>query len=228
MKKFIYPPLLSIFVAVSWLLTPSSLAYDHYYPTHIDQLHPQHPDYYNGNQRLKLKKRADIERASSSNLHYDQYARDYYRCDWNYNKNLGTWVCDKDYGRFTPPAENHAQPTIACPYGTTFHSSRHECIPVLLPANAHLNPQGDQWQCNAGYIINSARTGCDRKEVYYADNSVATNPSHQYVQTQYVTIYDDQEREIAPQKLPGTGLGFGWLIISSFGGMATFVLKKIK
>jgi len=211
MKKILYPILLGIIIAGSWLLAPVSFAYYDNYPSYNAQFHPQHPDYYNGNQRLKLKKRADIERASASNLHYDQYSRDYYRCDWQYNKNLGTWVCEKSYA-------SRPQPIQACPFGYTFHLVRQQCVPVRMPANAHLNAQGNGWQCNAGYKMNYARTGCER--IYAYVPKYTQEPPTQVIIERYVHIYNE------PESLPATGPGIGWaLLISTLGALMYFTLK---
>jgi hypothetical protein len=129
MKKLIATIVLSI------LLTPAAFAhhqYDRYYdddynhghyynyPQANTQFHPQDPDYYSGNKRLELKERADIERASESNWHFDQYSREYYRCNWIYNKNLGTWVCEKDYGK--------SQPVAVCPLGYKLSAQKTYCL----------------------------------------------------------------------------------------------------
>lgn len=92
------------------------------FPTGNSQFHPQDPDYYDGNLRYTLKTRSKIEYSSSSNIHYDEYKRDYYRCDWVYNKNLGSWACDKDYGR------TKAQPVQICPVGYTFSTTYQTCL----------------------------------------------------------------------------------------------------
>lgn len=114
MKKTLLLTLL--FLAFSLVTAPVSQAYyadnSYYqYPPANTQFHPKHPDYYDGNLRYTLKARADIERASSPNVHYDKYQGDYYTCNWNYNTNLGTWVCDKSY------PSRIAQPIQVCPVG---------------------------------------------------------------------------------------------------------------
>ena len=181
------------------LIAPASYANYYNYPPSNSQFHPRDPDYYDGNQRLKLKERADIERASASNLHYDQYSRDYYRCNWKYNKNLGTWVCEKDYGR-----------SQACPFGYTRHSIQNHCIPIRPPANAHLNSRGNGWVCDTGYHLNYPRTGCDRDRVQY----VYQPEPVQVVTTQYVYVYEDEE-PARPTHLPQTGAGVGLILLGS-------------
>ncbi len=121
------------------MLAPATYAYQYHYdncyncdydkyenfPRGNTQFHPRDPDYYDGNLRYTLKTRADIERASSPNLHYDKYSRDYYRCNWIYNKNLGTWVCDKYCDRPKP----RAQAITVCPVGYVFSQTYKTCLP---------------------------------------------------------------------------------------------------
>lgn len=199
MKKILAIIMFSLIGATSFLMAPvTNATYDNFPPGN-EQFHPRHPDYYDGNLRSKLKKRADIERASKSNLHYDEYARDYYRCDWIYNKNLGTWVCDKSYG------SSSARPVAVCPFGYTKHPIQQTCVAIRTPANAHLNSQGTGWQCDAGYRLNYPRTGCDRNIVQYANNS-----GSEYEITQYVHYYGDEEA-----RLPQTGPGLTLALLAS-------------
>jgi len=184
------------------LLAPASYANYQNFPPNNSQFHPQNPDYYDGNLRLKLKERADIERANDSNLHYDQYSRDYYRCDWKYNKNLGTWVCEKDYGR--------AQ---TCPFGYTKHPIQNNCVPIRMPANAHLNAGGNGWVCDTGYRLNYPRTGCDRNQVQQYTYQPQLNQPTQVVTTRYVYVYGDGDDE--PDYLPQTGPGVGLVLLIS-------------
>ena len=195
MKKILAIIMFCLLGATSFLMVPvTNATYDNF-PAGNEQFHPRHPDYYDGNQRLKLKERADIERASKSNLHYDEYARDYYRCNWIYNKNLGTWVCDKGYGA-------SAQSVTVCPFGYTKHPIQQTCVAIRMPANAHLNRQGTGWECDAGYRLNYPRTGCDRNIVQYT-----TQPEPQYEITRYVYYYGDE--------LPQTGPGLTLALLAS-------------
>ena len=212
MKKLVLSIILAFILAGSFVLAPTSHADYRNFPPHNSQFHPRDPDYYDGNLRLKLKERADIERASASNLHYDQYSRDYYRCDWTYNKNLGTWVCEKSYGG------SYAQSIQACPFGYTFNTVQQRCTVVRLAANSHLNARGDGWVCDAGFHMNYPRTGCDRNYVSYATK---TEPAYEI--TKYVYYYDE---EPGPIHLPSTGAGVGlMMLISAFGG---YLFKRRK
>ena len=197
MKKLIISIILSFVLVGSFVLAPASYADYRNFPPHNSQFHPQHPDYYDGNLRLKLKERADIERASASNLHYDQYSRDYYRCNWKYNKNLGTWVCEKSYGG------SYAQSIQACPFGYTFNTVQQRCTVVRLAANSHLSARGDGWVCNSGYHMNYAGTGCERNQIQY---TYYPDEPEQIVTTKYVYVYVDEEPDYLPQTGPGVGL----------------------
>lgn len=211
MKMLFAPIILGFIIAASWVLTPETNAYYDNYPDYNAEFHPRHPNYYDGNQRLKLKKRADIERATKPNLHYDKNSRDYYRCNWLYNKNLGTWVCEK----------NTPQPVQVCPFGYTRHPIQQTCTPIRLAANSHLNKRGDGWECNTGYHMNYAGTGCIRnKPVYtYASN----NEAPQTEITRYVYVYEGLT------SLPSTGAGVSWMIIGSvLGGASYTTSQKIK
>ena len=198
------------------MFAPASHAYyqpfHHYDNPYGSQFNPQHPDYYDGNLRYKLKHRADIERASGSNIHYDQYKRDYYRCDWKYNKNLRTWVCEKDYGR-----------SQTCPFGYTKHPIQNNCVPIRMPANAHLNAQGNGWVCDSGYHINYARTGCERDRGYYTYYPEPISQPTEVITTKYVYVYDNE----VPPSLPSTGSGIGLILL---GGtvLAHRVLRRKK
>lgn len=123
MKKLFVLIVFGIIVASS--LAMPSMTYAHHlgYPSYNEQFHPRDEHYYDGSQRLALKERADIERASASNVHADPYSNDYYECNWQYNKNLGTWVCEKDYLNKSQP-----QKVMVCPYGYSFNSSRTSCL----------------------------------------------------------------------------------------------------
>jgi len=212
MKKFIAIIMFSLIGATSFLMAPvTNATYDNFPPGN-EQFHPKHPDYYDGNLRLQLKKRADIERASASNLHYDESTRDYYRCDWIYNKNLGTWVCDKSYGN---SYASSARPVTVCPFGYTKHPVQQTCVAIRPPANASLNSQGNNWQCNSGYHLNSAGTGCDRNDITY--HYYAEEP--QYEVTKYVYYYGDN--------LPQTGSGIGLLLMASGLG-ASWLYRRRK
>ena len=140
MKKLFALIIFSLIISTSMLLAPATHAnnnhnsyYDRYenFPSGNSQFHPRDPDYYDGNLRYTLKTRADIERASSSTLHYDEYSRDYYRCNWIYNKNLGSWVCEKDYG--TTKSQPKAQAVTVCPVGYAFSQTYQTCLSESQP-----------------------------------------------------------------------------------------------
>ncbi len=187
MKKLV--PLFIIGLIATSSLLLASAANANYYntPQANTKFHPQSQEYYNGNHRLKLKKRADIERASAPNVHYDKYNRDLYRCNWIYNKNLGTWVCEKDLLR------HKAQEVKVCPYGYKYNTAYDRCDKVYIPAPTQAVPQPT-----------SSNT---------ANNQVvAVNQPQDVEVTQYVYIYDEEHTVASntypkPTSLPSTGSG---------------------
>ena len=217
--------IISLAIALSLSVTHVSAFYDNY-PTENVQFNPQNPNYYDGNLRLQLKERADIERAKKPNVHYDKYQGDYYTCSWKYNTNLGTWVCNKD-------AIDYPESVHACPYGYILDPSG-DCAHVNIPPNAHLNARGDGWECYAGYRY--VGSGCVLNQSKQSAYQVSPNPVTKYVTyTGYVYYYasnSDNPTKItevtykAPSKLPSTGAGIEWTLISGFIGTAGYLLKR--
>lgn len=225
MRKLILSAIIVLIAIISWLVAPAVMAdYDRYQYhnqghnyTHDSgygsQFHPTHPDYYDGNLRLQLKTTSAIEQAAAPRVHYDKYAQDYYRCNWKYNTNLRSWVCEK----------NVAQPVLVCPFGYTQHPIQKHCTRIYPPAHASLNKKGDNWQCNTGYHLNSAGTGCDRDQIRYA---VYNQPQPIIVQpVRYVA--SEPEVIIKTVYLPPTGAGISFLLLSSLAG-AYGVLRLLK
>lgn len=168
MKKLITALIIALVASVALIASPAAHAYyTDSYPHPNEQFHPQHPDYYDGNLRLTLKTRADIERATKPNVHYDEYTEDYYSCDWQYNQNMGTWVCNKKY----PSYSSTSQTVSICPFGYTLHPIQQTCTLIGIPANGRLTSSGDAWECNAGYHMNYAKTGCEMDKTVYAQTS---------------------------------------------------------
>ncbi|MCK5616459.1 hypothetical protein KAR91_82110 [Candidatus Pacearchaeota archaeon] len=123
MKKLFTALIVTIILSVGITYSPVANAHHNYSNNYKDSpFHPENPDYYNGNLRLKLKNRADIERASRPNLHYDRYTQETYGCNWKYNKGLETWVCNKDY------VAQEARPVKVCPVGYTLNSAETACL----------------------------------------------------------------------------------------------------
>jgi len=220
MKKSLSTIILGIAAVSSFLLAPMAYAFYDNYPTENIQFHPQNKDYYDGNLRLKLKERADIERASAPNVHYSKTDGDYYTCSWKYNPNLGTWVCNKTSTRVSV---NTAQSVDVCPFGFILNPSK-QCAPVNVPYNAHLNSRGDGWQCNAGY--KNVGSGCIL--------NLASNSSTRYVAvidepeqiqvTKYVYVYGDSDKR--PTSLPSSGAGVVWTLISGAIGTLGYIAKR--
>ncbi len=210
MKKIIFI-LIGLITIASIALVPMAYAdinADYtYYPYANQQFSPTHPDYYDGNLRLQLKKKADIERATKSNMHYDQYSGDYYTCNWQYNDNLGTWVCNKKY------AGSSVQKIQICPFGSVFNYTKRACELVKIPAYAHLNSRGDGWQCNAGYNVNYLKTGCVRYGPSPAANTVIV------ASTPTTTL---------PTSLPSTGPGLAIFLLTSVSGMGGYIFIRRK
>jgi hypothetical protein len=240
MKKSILA-IITVLVALgSFMLAPASYAFYEYYPKNNTQFDPKSTDYYDGNLRLQLKTRADIERASAPNRHYDKYTGEYYWCDWKYNTNLGTWVCNKSAEKYSPDSEiqtNTPQTYIqapapvtqiqACPYGYVYKTATQGCAPITVPKNAVLSAGGNGWDCKIGYQINSARTACELSTSSYVASS-----GTQYEVTRYAYYYNnDSTTEVAtvtkPVKLPSTGSGLGWTLISGLIGTLAYAGRKI-
>lgn len=157
MKKLIL-----IFLIISLILLPSlAFAYNHYDYYGASQYENSYiQQYSNGNERLRLKTLADIQRSTKPSPQYDYFTDDYYICDWEYNKYLDTWLCKKDYGQ----AQDYLYPfreDRVCPYGYTLDYGQNNCVQIAVPLNAHLNSSGDGWECNAGYHLGYIQNRCD-------------------------------------------------------------------
>ena len=230
MRKLYLFIIVSLAIALGISASPAKAFYDNY-PQENAQFHPQNPDYYDGNKRLELKKRADIERASAPNVHYDKYEGDYYTCSWKRNPNLGTWVCDKSYSKT-------AEEINVCPYGSILSPSG-TCSKINIPANAHLNAAGNGWECYAGYkyvgsgcVLNQPSASVYKNTV--AVNSVSSVNKGSY--TAYVYYYGDDNSANPtkitqvginrPVSLPSTGSGIEWMLISGAVGTLGYVLKR--
>ena len=262
MKKLLLTLIIALIASVALVASPATYAYYSHnsytdsYPNPNQQFHPKNPDYYNGNQRLTLKTRADIERATKPNVHYDEYSDDYYSCDWQYNKNLGTWVCNKRY----PSYSATSQAIRICPFGYTRHPIQQTCELIGIPVNGRLTASGDAWQCNAGYHMNYAQTGCDRDQTVYAKTSSgayapvglassatassyasATSNTANYISqpesiqiTKYVYVYDENSGSTPssvlttyyPSALPSTGMGLEWVLFA--GSLGTYRVFRRK
>jgi hypothetical protein len=125
----------------------------------------------NGNERLYLKNLADIERASEPTIHYDNQVKAHYMCDWQYNKVLDRWVCEKDYMKayeYTHPA-----PTQACSFGYKLNYGKTGCVKIAVPANAHYNSYGNGWECNPGFHTSYTGTSCLSDKYVYTSCSGA-------------------------------------------------------
>lgn len=223
MKKLLIALIIGLSLVTSALVAPKANANYYNYPASNTQFHPMDPNYYNGNKRLELKERADIERAAADNVHYDKYDQDYYRCNWIYNKNLETWVCEE------APSTYKSQPVTVCPYGYRLDTGFDRCEKVGLPSNSHLNAQGNGSECNAGFVWNGS--SC----IYAGAQTISNPPVQQTVVsqpqpvavTQYITFYDDTEVQISPavtgvpkpNRLPSTGspLALSALIAGAVG-----------
>ncbi len=256
MKKFI--PLFIIgLIITSSLLFANNVSADYYNtPPSNAVFHPENPDYYDGNKRLTLKKRADIEMASAPNLHYDKYSNDYYWCNWIYNKNLDTWVCEKSAEKPTLDpviqsksytSKNSAQAVSACPLGYQYSSVGGGCARVPLPTNSHVSSNGTGWECNAGYRLDDYHTGCVKgyssssaSYIYNtasASETVENNVEHttEYVDgvavTKYIYYYDEDDNNSVlttqkPTTLPSTGPAMGLMLIGSLVGGIGVICRK--
>lgn len=122
MKKLLAVTIVTILLSAGVGYVPIVNAYYNNQNYKDSPFYPENPDYYNGNLRLQLKNRADIERASRPNLHYDRYTQETYGCNWKYNTGLGTWVCNKEY------SDQKAQPVKVCPVGYTLNSAETACF----------------------------------------------------------------------------------------------------
>ncbi len=192
-----------------------------YYNKPNEPFHPRNNDYYNSdNEWLKLKKRADIERASQPAVHFDDEANDYFRCDWNYNKNLATWVCDKKgiEGRGSSTFSNPT-PIPICPYGQQLNPWKTGCNKVNIPTNGVLNQQGNGWDCKEGYRLNSAQTGCVSNITYIYEPAIVNAEPIETVKYVYVN------EAPKPSRLPSTGSS---LPLTELSMLALLALKRFR
>jgi len=119
----------------------------------------------NGNRRLELKNRAEIERASAPTVHKDTTVNADYMCNWAYDKVLGRWVCEKDYMKAYQ--YTHPKPVPVCPFGYKLNYGGSDCVRILTPQYAHLNSRGDGWECNPGYHVNLTGSVCLSSKYVY-------------------------------------------------------------
>ena len=119
----------------------------------------------NGNERLRLKKMADIERASAPTVHFDATVKSNYMCDWAYDKVLGRYVCEKNY--LKAYQYTHPTPIPVCPFGYKLNYGKTHCVEIGVPTNAHYNSAGTGWECNPGYHLNYTHSGCLCPEYVY-------------------------------------------------------------
>jgi hypothetical protein len=254
MRKLLISIIICFAMAIGLSVLPARAFNENFpninYKTNV-QFNPKNIDYYDGNLRLQLKERADIERATEPNRHYDKYTGEYYWCSWKYNTNLGTWVCNRSETKPRPDTEYpsnkmrtaYAQParsavspsqTIqiqACPYGYVFKTATQGCAPVTLPKNAELSANGNGWECKIGYRVNSTRTAC---ELIPANTtySYTSGEGTQYQVTRYAYYYTDNSSNSdtpvvrKPVRLPSTGAGVGYVLISGLIGTLGYVLKR--
>ena len=131
-------------------------------------------EHTNGNERLRLKELADIERASATTVHYDYKAKEHYTCSWKYNEVLGRWVCGKDYEKAIGLIKS--EPVTECPYGYVQNMQKNGCVKKHVPDNAHMNNEGTGWQCDPGYHLNSSATGCVKDQSTYVPQPIAPIP----------------------------------------------------
>ena len=160
MRKFLPLVIIGLFLSLSFI-HPAN-ATEEYYKDSIgfDYKYVEAYDLQNtnGNERLYLKNLADLERSSKATIHYDETVKAHYMCDWEYNKVLDRWVCEKNYMKayqFT-----HAEPIQACPFGYKLNYGKTGCVKIAVPANAHLNSWGNGWECNPGFHVSYTGTSC--------------------------------------------------------------------
>lgn len=201
------------------LITPAVFAdFPDKYPASNQIFHPTHPLYYqNDNLRLQLKKRADIERASESAIHFDEEAHAYYRCDWNYNKALGTWTCNKSF----LGGQQEADSVTACPYGYRPNPWNTGCNKVDIPLNGQLNRQGNGWDCIDGYRMNAAQTGC----ISLDEKNKGQDKDMSQPKTIIRYIYMEDEADSAkekpkPPRMPQTGPAISFIFLTLFSLIA--------
>lgn len=243
MKRTILSLVALAIIVLNGLSAPVVHAYSYTpdaYPSYNARFHPQNPNYYQGNLRLKLKKKADIERASAPNVHYDQYTNDYYRCNWQYNKNLGTWVCEQQ----SLKADTKPRDVLVCPYGYRLNNQETACVKDYSSATS----PGAYWDCAgtakppvtsapcatngssyAGYNANSSYTPQITttreyviEEVYYQDYKKSGKEKRPEEQGKK----SDHKK---PARLPQTGAGMNWaLAMMALGGTGFMAIKRMK
>jgi len=187
----------------------------------------------NGNERLRLKKMADIERASAPTVHFDATVKTNYMCDWAYDKVLGRYVCEKNY--LKAYQYTHPKPIPVCPFGYKLDYGGSNCIRILYPQNAHLNSQGNGWECNPGFHLNMTQSVCLGPEHVYRQcpggpGGCGSKPCTATIRPVMAAtpIYIQQIVQIftAPEKLPSTGPS-GLMLLFGLSALATRkILKK--
>ena len=160
MRKYILPTIIGLFLSISFISPAKATEQQYKEQSGFDYKYIEAYDLENtnGDQRLYLKKLADLERSGKAAVHYDNTVKSHYMCDWDYNKVLDRWVCGKNYMKaykFT-----HAEPIQACPFGYKLNYGRTGCLQIRVPANAHLNFRGNGWECNPGFHVSLAGTSC--------------------------------------------------------------------
>ena len=217
------------------------------YGTKITQSDPSTFYTTNGNQRLELKTRADIERASAPTIHKDTTVNvnANYMCNWAYDKVLGRYVCEKDYMKAYQ--YTHPRPVPVCPFGYKLNYGGSDCVRILYPQNAHINARGDGWECNPGFHTNLTGSICLKPEYVYQQcpgGSFGCNgncANRAYVQPIMaatpvivqpivnVTVYNSepQNEQPKPEHLPQTGpAGLITLALGSIGAGWRLVRRR--
>jgi hypothetical protein len=160
MKKKIFLLIIGIILALSFIFPANATEQQYKDDIGFEYVYTEAYDLQNtnGDERLYLKKLADLERSSKSAIHYDNQIKSDYMCDWQYDKVLDRWVCGKDYMKaysFT-----HPTPIQACPFGYELNYGRTGCVKIPVPANAHYNSRGNGWECNPGFHVSYTGTSC--------------------------------------------------------------------
>lgn len=224
MKKLLWLLPIGVILFISFA-TPAKASVEHYKKytdfrdNYVEAYELKNTD---GNERLMLKKLADIERASADTVHYDIRKREHFVCTWLYNEVLGRWVCGKDYGEAQEVVQS--TPTPTCAIGYKLNESKTGCVKVNLPTNAHLNNLGNGWQCNSGYHLNSITKQCIKNQDVYVQPPATTlnDPQPIYV-TAIRYVYEDaiadEEIDLEYADLADTGPSTIWLLFIGFFGV---------
>ena len=188
-----------------------------------------------GNERLRLKKLADIERASKAAIHTDSKVKADYMCDWSYDKVLGRYVCEKNYQKAFD--YTHPNPIPVCPFGYVLDYGRTNCVKIRVPISAHLNARGDGWECNPGYHANATGTIClgpqhVSQQCPGGSFSCSGCQGSSCAQPCFVRPIVLAALPVAPKPLPtpidlpSTGPSIGLLLVLSALGAKRFLRKK--